>query len=74
VRPGGNAARQGARNPNARLTLEAVRRLREGHGQGRSISEMARELGVHRSTVSDVVRGRSWREAGGRLSPPEKSP
>ena len=63
-RPGGNAARTGARNPNARLTPEAVTWIREVHGQGRTVAEMARELGVHHSTVSDVVRGVSWRPAG----------
>jgi len=55
--------RHGARNPNARLTPEAVRWVRESHRQGRSIAEMARELGVHHSTVSDVVNGVSWKEA-----------
>lgn len=64
IPPGGNAARTGHRNPNARLTPEAVRWVRESHQQGRSIAEMARELGVHHSTVSDVVRGVSWRGSG----------
>lgn len=62
TRPPTITSRHGARNPNARLTPEAVRWVRESHRQGRSIAEMARELGVHHSTVSDVVNGVSWKE------------
>ena len=66
--PSTTTSRHGARNPNARLTPEAVRWVRESHRQGRSIAEMARELGVHHSTVSDVVNGVSWKESACRVA------
>ena len=61
--PGGNKDRAGDRNPNARLSLEAVREARRRHQQGHSIARLARELGVHHSTMADVIKRASWRDA-----------
>ena len=48
----------GSRKRNARLTEELVAAIR---ASDRSTREWASELGVHRDTVRDARRGKSWR-------------
>lgn len=45
------------------LTAAAARQIRERHDGGESVAAMARAYGVSRTTVRDVLAGRSWREA-----------
>ena len=51
---------RGSRQGRSRLVeadvVEIVSRLRVGRGVG----ELAREFGVHQSTISDIKLGRSW--------------
>lgn len=47
----------GNRNANAKLTPEAVRYIRSS---GKMVSELARELGMGKTAVRNVVRGRTW--------------
>ena len=46
----------------AKLTWPEVRTIRARHAAGERVLHLAREYGLHHSTVDDVVRGRSWRE------------
>jgi hypothetical protein len=57
----GNPAR-GEQHPNARLTAETVRYIRERYSTNLvSHADLALELGVSRATVAQVVRGVTWR-------------
>ena len=55
----------GERNAFHRLTADAVRQAREAYAKGASSAVLAEGLGVRRCTIQDVLRGRSWRRAGG---------
>lgn len=48
----------GARNPNAKLTEEVVRFLREN--QHLPLRELSRLVGVHLSTVANVLNRKTW--------------
>jgi hypothetical protein len=50
----------GERNPQARLSLETVLRIKSSRG---TVAEIARELGLPYHTVYGIVRGLSWRSA-----------
>jgi hypothetical protein len=49
-------------SPLARLDWEAVRAIRAGKAAGRSYRELAREHGVNRCTIRDIVKGRTWKD------------
>lgn len=51
--------------PSKKLNAESARRIRELAASGMKQTAIARLYGVHFVTVSDVVRGVYWREAGG---------
>lgn len=51
---------RGEANHNARLTTMAVRDIRERTAQGAHRSELAREYGVTRQTIKQVVLRKSW--------------
>jgi hypothetical protein len=53
--------RPGERNSYAKLTAEQVQEIRHRHFAGETQTALARELGVHASTVSCMVRGATWR-------------
>jgi ribosome-binding protein aMBF1 (putative translation factor) len=60
---GGNKDRKGAKNPNSRLTMEQVRRIRAEFGAGGvSMKTLAEQHSVSVSAISDIVRGRSWND------------
>lgn len=49
--------------PQAKLTVEAVRSIRERHACGAaSLTEMAKEYGVTRQAIFRVVRGLCWKQ------------
>ena len=50
----------GERNGKARLTALQVASIRSRHAAGERASVLARALGVHRSTIGDVLTGRTW--------------
>lgn len=50
---------RGERHGNSRLTEDQVRAIAALKGQ-RSQSKIAEQFGIHRSTVSDIHRGRRW--------------
>lgn len=53
---------RGHQVPTAKLTQERVRYIREQYRiHGRSANSLAQELGLHHSTVLEIVRGVSWR-------------
>lgn len=56
--------RTGKPHTCARLDADIVRRVRQHYLlTGLSISELARHFGLPRTTVADVVRNRTWRQA-----------
>ena len=59
-----NRAPRGVRNGSAVLTEEKVEAIRALHEAGRhSNRQLARIFGVSKSTVNQIVLGRSWRAA-----------
>lgn len=51
----------GEKNPAAKLSATAVREMRERYGAGKNSQQaLAREYGVDRSTVRDIVRRKRW--------------
>lgn len=55
---------QGAAHPLAKLTDPDVRRMREAHAAGETISALSREFNVSRTQVRKIVEGRAWRHVG----------
>jgi transcriptional regulator with XRE-family HTH domain len=51
-----------------KLSAADARELRELHADGWTPRELAERYGVSDTTVSDTVRGKVWREAGGPLA------
>lgn len=56
-----SANTQGERNPFARLDEERVRSIRKLHNAGHKSAALARKFNVSISTISLIVRGRTWR-------------
>lgn len=74
-------ARKGrARTGRARLTPAKVRTIRQRYAtEDVSASELAREFGVSKGTITHLLRGRSWPKAGGPIvgrdvPPPDRKP
>jgi ribosomal protein S14 len=55
------AARSGVKNNKAKMTRAKVRKARRMREQGATISAIAREFGLARSTTREIVYGRNWR-------------
>ena len=55
---------RGERGPKAKLTLRAVRRYRKrwANGEGDSVTKLAEEAGVSKSTMSDALNGRTFKD------------
>lgn len=53
--------RFGVKNNNAKMTKAAVRKMRRLHKGGATISTLAREFRLARSTARAIVCGRTWR-------------
>jgi hypothetical protein len=53
----------GERNPSAKLNRGDVTTMRAQHAAGESISALARAFGVARQTASNVIAGKTWRDA-----------
>lgn len=51
---------KGEANGNAALTWAAVEEIRAAHASGLNQCQIARQVGVHRTTVGRVVRGEAW--------------
>lgn len=57
-----NFRRTGEKHPNAKLTPERVRQIREeAREPGTSRAWLAKKHGVSRSTIDNIVRGRTWK-------------
>jgi hypothetical protein len=54
-----------ARNGTTRLTVEAVRVMRERYAHGAAQTALARDYEVSPTLVSLIIRGRRWAKAGG---------
>lgn len=52
---------RGERNGMARLTDEAVIRIRSLHTEGWTMAALAREYGITRQNIRHIVTGRTWR-------------
>jgi hypothetical protein len=52
--------RYGAANNKAKLTPIEVADVRARYAGGETLSELSRSLGMARSTLRDVVKGRTW--------------
>ena len=61
-----DTAPKGERNPRAKITEADVRFIRSEYraikhgGEGRSVTELEIKFGLHRATIIDIARGRSW--------------
>jgi hypothetical protein len=66
----GGLGAKGERNSHAKLTERDVVRIRERFDAGETIRALCRELGMHVSTISDIVNGKTWPEAGGPIRAP----
>jgi hypothetical protein len=55
----------GENAPTAKLTAKAVRRYRKrwAEGEGDSVTKLAEEAGVSKSTMSEALRGVTFRDA-----------
>jgi DNA-binding NarL/FixJ family response regulator len=51
---------KGAQVGSSKLTNRQVRRIRERHAAGASMSEIARRMKLGLTTVSDIVARRTW--------------
>jgi hypothetical protein len=52
----------GEKNPRAKLTWELVRAIRCGKWRGDSHQAVAEKLGVAQTTISAIMRDRTWKE------------
>ena len=59
------AAISGERAPAAKLTARKVRAYRQrwANGEGDSVTKLAEEAGVHKSTMSAALRGLTFKDA-----------
>ncbi len=62
LRPNEGIAR-GEKNPSAKLTADDVAALRSAAADGASIRALSARFGVCRSSVRNILAGRSWRAA-----------
>lgn len=53
--------RRGEAKPQAKLTDEKVKEIRQKHKDGTSIARLAREYGVGVSTLNQVVKKITWK-------------
>lgn len=53
--------RPGEANHRAKLTWPMVDEVRRAYASGENLSDLSRRLGLARSTLRDVVKGRNWR-------------
>ena len=51
---------RGSQNPHVKLTEDAVRQIR-ALGDQLDQAELGRRFGVHFSTISDILRGKTWK-------------
>lgn len=51
---------RGSQNSNAKLDTNAVLRIRKAHEEGMKIADIAKQEGVSRSAVVNVVKRRTW--------------
>jgi DNA invertase Pin-like site-specific DNA recombinase len=51
-------------NVNTKATWDQVDEMRRLHGEGNTISDLARRFNLARSTVNSILKGRGWRKAG----------
>lgn len=58
---------KGERHGQSKLTESDVVTIRRRYSEGATQSEIAADYGVCRGTISSVVRGKTWRHAGGPL-------
>lgn len=61
-------ASQGEARPNAKLTNERVREMRERRALGARQCDLALDYGVSIGLVSEVVNGLRWQDAGGPIT------
>lgn len=52
----------GARNSVRKLTADQVLEARAAHANGESCMSIAKRMGVRLGTISDIIRGISWRD------------
>lgn len=54
----------GENRPNAKLTADMVNKIRVKWMDGITMSDLGREFGVARQTISTIVHNRKWRRVG----------
>lgn len=65
-----NRMRTGERNPLARLTDSQAREIRELRANGWSHRDISALYGISQSAVHDIVKGKSYKGAGGPVEGP----
>jgi hypothetical protein len=61
---GAHAPTHGAQHPNAKLTDDMVHELRRRFQRGDGPGVLAKDYGIARSNVYQIVRGHTWKEVG----------
>lgn len=59
----------GERHPQARMSEETARQILVMRSEARTLSEVAQRLGVSRTMVWQVVRGKSWKHLNREAAP-----
>lgn len=54
---------EGSENGNSKLDWPAVRHIRRAHGEGAQMTRLANLYGVSLSTVSLIVKNKTWKES-----------
>jgi hypothetical protein len=57
----------------AKLTVADVAKLRQRYADGETQTAIAAEYGMGPATIGDIVAGKTWRHAGGPVTPPRGS-
>jgi hypothetical protein len=61
-------AQRGSDRYCARLTEEQVVEIRKRRASGETGDALAAEYGVHKATLSDITRGKTWKHVGGPIT------
>lgn len=58
-----NSFPSGTGHPNAKIDTGRAQHIREIRRSGLSFAKIGAQVGLHATTVHDIVRGKTWREA-----------
>jgi len=58
---GKTALKYGEENGRAKLTVASVREVRKRYAEGETAATLARDYGVHPSSIDALLKGRTWK-------------